>query len=160
MLQAAVHRAQTIPESANRLDELQLGTELGAKPLHVHVDGSRLHVRRGVPHVLEQLRPALQTTTSKGECEEQFEFGSREIDCLSTDRYAVTRTIDLEWTDGDRVRAGRSAASATQDSANAKHELQRAERLREVIIRAEREAANAVRLLSAGGEHEHGNLAR
>src|SRR4029078_9168803 len=48
----------------------------------------------------------------------------------------------------------------SEDGADAQHELLRAERLREVVIGAERESANTIRLLDACREHQHTDALR
>ena len=58
---------------------------------------------------------------------------------------------------GPTHHAGRHAA---QNRADAQHELLRAERLREVVVGAECESSNAVRLFAPRGEHEHRDVAR
>ena len=60
----------------------------------------------------------------------------------------------------DVRRSGAARAQSPQDRADAQHELLRAERLREVVVGAERQASNAVGLFAASGEHEDGHLAR
>ena len=78
----------------------------------------------------------------------------------STDTRCSARSIVI----GPIVRMSRRSdaarAEAAQDRADAQHELLRAERLREVVVGAEREAANAIRLFAARGEHEHRDVAR
>ena len=69
--------------------------------------------------------------------------------------------VDRDRADGEDVgRAGAAGAQAAQDRADAQHELLRAERLREIVVGAEREAANAVVLFAARREHEHRHVAR
>ena len=55
---------------------------------------------------------------------------------------------------GSGVREGSSAAP--QDSLNTRGELARIERLHQVVVGADFEAVNAVDVVAAGGEHDHG----
>src|SRR4051812_2212700 len=71
---------QSIPESTHRLDEIARGAELRAQPLHVHVDGPRLNVRRGLPHTLEQLCAALHASAAVGEDHEKLVFRCGKVD--------------------------------------------------------------------------------
>src|SRR5205823_5049074 len=64
---ASVYDPQPITEPTNRLDQLGIGAELRAQTLHVHVDGPRLHIGSGLPHILEQLRAALHAPTTHRE---------------------------------------------------------------------------------------------
>ena len=67
------------------------------------------------------------------------------------------------WIGTDREHIGRGVRGGThasQDRADPQHQLLRAEGLREVVIGAEREAADAIRLFAARGEHEYRDIAR
>ena len=57
-------------------------------------------------------------------------------------------------------RSPRRLRDAPKDRADAQHELLRAERLRQIVVGAERESANAVLLFATRGEHEHRHVAR
>ena len=59
----------------------------------------------------------------------------------------------------ERMSAG-PGAETPEDRADPQHELLRAEWLRQVVISAERQTANPIRLFTARGQHENGHLAR
>ena len=69
--------------------------------------------------------------------------------------------IDLQRANAQHVRRRlRCLRDAPKNRADAKHELLRAERLRQIIVGAERQSANAVLLFLARREHEHRDVAR
>jgi hypothetical protein len=58
-----------------------------------------------------------------------------------------------------RRRGGRGGGAAAQVRAHTRHQLHHAERLRDVVVGAEAEAAHLVGLQPAGAEDEHRGLA-
>jgi hypothetical protein len=127
----------------------------------VHVDRSRLDVRRGLPDRLEQACPRLHAAPALGQDQEQLVFCRREVEHLTADAHAMLGAVDRDRARCDRIGRRRSTrCRSTQDRSDAKHELPRAEGLREVVIGAQREASNAIRLLAPSGEHQHGHIPR
>src|SRR5688572_18446690 len=63
--------SQSIAEPAYGLDQIAGGAELRPQPLHVHVDRSRLDVRRRFPYGLEQMASCLHAAAPFGERDEQ-----------------------------------------------------------------------------------------
>jgi hypothetical protein len=68
--------------------------------------------------------------------------------------------IDLERADLQSVAARRAArAEAAKDGAHPEHQLLRAERLGEVVVRTEREPLDAIGFLATRREHQNGDVA-
>ncbi len=82
------------------------------------------------------------------------------ISC-AVDPHAMRRAIDLDRADRERIaRRGAGSRETSQNRAHPQHELLRAEWLGEIVVGAEREAADAVRLLASRREHQHCHLSR
>src|SRR3569833_675540 len=157
---ARLSALQPIPEAANRFDQVARFAELRAMALHVHVHRTQLDVRRRVPLRLVQMRATLHASATLGENQQELVFGRREIDDASIAQYAMLGAIDRDRSDRENVGGAHTAgAEPAKNRVDAEHELLRAEGLREIVVSAEREAANAVLLFAAGSEHEHGDVA-
>src|SRR5689334_3214462 len=152
---------ETVAEPTHRLDRVAGFTELRSQALHVHVDGASLDIGRGIPDRLEQMRSTLHAPPALGKNEQQFVLRRREVDQPVLDRHAMLGAIYSNWPNSKDISWPDAAGAETaQDGADAEHELLRAERLGEVIVRAEREATNAILLFAARREHEHRDIAR
>ena len=73
--------------------------QLGAKILHVAIDGALIALKVIPEHFLDQLHAVIHTAGMAGKRGEQLELGSRQIDFLALDQDLVTR----------RARAARTA---------------------------------------------------
>ena len=62
--------------------------------------------------------------------------------------------IERDRAVGERLGRRRGAVRPPQQRAHARHQLVRAERLREVVVGAQLEADDALGLLGAGGQHD------
>src|SRR4029077_4996567 len=131
------HHAKPVAETTDRLDQLDLRAELRAQTLHVHVDGTRLHIRRRFPDVLEQLRATLHASATRRQRQEQLELRGSELDMTSRDRDTMVCAVDDERPNDHDVAADSRDASTAQDGADAQDELLRAEGFREIIVGAE-----------------------
>ena len=130
-------RSQAIPESANRLDQIAGGSELRPESLHVHVHRARLDVGGRFPYGLEQVAARLDSPASLGERDEQTILGRRKLDIVTVDCNTVCSSIDLERASSQNVHGRlRSLRNPPKDRADTKHELLRAERLRQVVVGA------------------------
>ena len=96
--------------------------QLGAKILHVAIDGALIALKVIPEHFLDQLHAVIHTAGMTGKRGEQLELGSRQIDFLALDQDLVARDIDdqiaeVEYLDGGLVglmgTAEQSANAAT-----------------------------------------------
>ena len=126
----------------------------------MHVHGARLDVRRGLPHRLEEVRAAERAAAALGERAQQAELRGGELDLLVVDPHAVRGTVDADRTGDEHVAGVRRSFHAAQDGSHAEDELLGAERLGQIVVRAEREPAYAVDLFLARREHHDRDAAR
>src|SRR5688572_23831980 len=62
--------ANTVAEPPHGLDQIARRPELRSQPLHVHVHGAGLNVRRGFPYHSEQVCSPQNPATAFGECQQ------------------------------------------------------------------------------------------
>src|SRR5438093_4353396 len=147
---ARLFAAKPVTEATHRFDQSTGNAELCAQSLHVHVHRARLDVWRCFPHGFQEMSTSLHTAAALSERQQQPILGGGQFDLFSVDGNAVLAPVDANRADGENVRtAGGAGAHASQNRADAEHQLLRAEGLREIIIGAEGETANAIELLSA-----------
>ncbi len=133
----------------------------GAQALHVHVDGAGLNVRLRLPDRLEQLRPRLHAVPALDQALEQLELGRGELDFLPLRRHPMRGAVEDDRSADEAAAGGdRRCGEASQNRADAQHQLLRRKRLREVIVRAKGEALYAVGLILAGRQQQHADVAR
>ena len=82
--------------------------QLGAKVLHVAIDGALIALKVVPKHLLDQLHTVVDTAGMTSKRGEQLELGSRQIDFLAFDQDLVARDIDdqiaeVEYLDGGLV---------------------------------------------------------
>ena len=92
----------------------------------------------------------------RDELEEEVVLGRGERDELAADGHLALCEVDAHVAAFERVRADRlgARAVAAHDRVDPRDELLLGERLRDVVVRPELEAAHAVRLSVAGGEDD------
>ena len=79
--------------------------QLGAKVLHVAIDGALIALKVVAEHLLDQLHAVVDATGVTGKRGEQLKLGSRQVDFLALDQNLVARDIDdqiaeVEYLDG------------------------------------------------------------
>ena len=91
-----------------------------------------------------------------GEQREQVELLQRQLQLAAVERRPARRDVDLERADrrGRLVPPWRLAGSRRGDGADPRHELAQAERLHDVVVRAELEPDDAVDLLALRRDHD------
>jgi hypothetical protein len=70
----------------------------------MHVDGACLDVGCRLPHGFQQMSTRLIATAPLGEGQEQLVLGGRELDVMPVNRYAMSASIDADWTDDQMIR--------------------------------------------------------
>src|SRR6266516_5000118 len=91
--------------------------------------------------------------------QEQVELARGQLERATTFAHFVRRGVDLDVTGAEALLwhpVCRGAAA--QHGAHARDELPRRERLRHIIVGTELEPDDPVRLLTAGGQHDHRQL--
>jgi len=113
-----------------------------------------------LPHRLQQLGPRLHTVAALDQALEQLELGGGQLDVLAVHDDPVRVAIH-----GDRpaheAAAGRHRrrGEAPQDRADAKDQLLGRERLREIVVRAEGQALDAVGFFFPRREQQDAHVA-
>ena len=87
---------------------------------------------------------------------EQVELASGQAQRLVVPGHVPARGVDREPVEAQPLLGHDVELGAPQHRANACGELARRERLRHVVVGAELEPDDAVGLLAAGGQHDHG----
>src|SRR5215208_3077160 len=88
---------------------------------------------------------------------EQVELFRGERDRPFAHRHLVRAAPERDLSECEDL-LGRAVADAPKDRPDPRHELARRERLRHVIVGADLETADPVRLLVTGGQHQDGNV--
>ena len=113
--------------------------------------------RRGIPpHVAEQLLAGEDDARPAQEVAQQVELRCGQGDVPAGDSDLVARQVDGEVTGAEHLGGRCVPAGAPQHAPEPCHELPRGEGLRDVVVRAELEADDAVHLVVAGRHEEHG----
>src|SRR5205814_6028882 len=153
---ASSRRHELVPGAADGADRLgiaQLAPELG----DVHVDGARAAGIRHPPHEVEQLLAREHDARVLEEAREQLELLARQLDRRAGDRH-VARVAPQDDVAGGEHGVLAALLGAPEDRLDARRELARRERLRDVVVRPELEPGDPVGLLVAGGEHHDRHL--
>ena len=148
--------------SAGRRGRVRVVLDLAADVLDVGVDRSLVRLERHALDGVEQLRPREDPPRLARELEQQPELGRREIDAPVGDGRRASAATSSSTSPARTTLDGRvRALGPPQHRADARHELPGAERLGDVVVGAELEPDERVRLVGAGGEHDdrHGRLA-
>src|SRR5579875_987571 len=149
-------RDELVARAAHRPDPVGVA-ELAPELRHVHVDGAGPARIRHAPDEVEQAFPGEDDAGVLEEAGEQVELLARQLDRPAGDRHlaGVAAQHDLARRQHLVLDAPLGAAEDRLDPGG---ELARRERLRDVVVRAELEAGDPVRLLVAGGEHHDRHL--
>src|SRR3712207_6302689 len=102
--------------------------------------------------VLEELLSAEDLARVARELEEDLELHLRDVHAAAVQRDRALRAVDRQRAGLDHLT--HAAAGPAQERAHAASELERRERLRDVVVGAELEAVHLVRLLGLGGQHD------
>src|SRR6267378_1797247 len=147
-----------IAAAPHRLDQVAPRAQLLAQPLHVSVDGARLQLAGEAPDVAQQRPARLQPAHPRHEGGEQLELQRGERDLVAPDEGAVRRQVDAERAHPFLWNVRLTVHSAPQHGARAQHQLPHAERLGDEVVGAQLESHDAIDLLAARGDHDHGDV--
>src|SRR5213079_1959878 len=117
------------------------GPELLAQAPDADVDDVRAWIEVVAPHVGEQLLPAADLAVMRDEVAQQLELAIGEIDDLVADPDAAAREVELERARAEQPLLLLAEADRTELHAHARDQLVEGERLRDVVARAQLEAA-------------------
>ena len=117
------------------------------------VDGAQLDLAAGSPHAVEQLAAAEDTAGAFHEKLQQPVFGRPELQRMAAADDAVRHRIEHDIADFDRL-AGEGGADAPHHRRHPRHQLARGKRLGEIVVGAGVEAADAIILGLARGQHD------
>jgi hypothetical protein len=106
------------------------------------------------PHVHQQLLTTEDHSRPGQEVGEQVEFDRCEVDLCLAESDLPGRRVELEPTMAEDHAVG-SIRHPPEHGPDARHELARAERLGEVVVRPDRQPDHEIGLVVAGGEHDH-----
>ena len=135
---------------------LRIGFDLFTEAAYVYVHAARSDEAIGAPDGVEQLIPGEDAIRTRSKVIEQTEFQRAERNGFSGMADAVRRRVDGQFADFDDARRIAGRLGTTQQRFDARKQLSRAERLRDVIVGAHFEAHDAVGFVAARGEHQDG----
>src|SRR5262249_54969265 len=113
------------------------GAEFAPQLGNVRVNGAADDGLGVAPDFAHQLEAGGDGALAVGEGDEEVVLLRREVDALAAPKYGVRGAVELEVVDA----LGALASGAAQQCLDARQQLEKAERLRQVIVRAELEAA-------------------
>ena len=132
--------------------------DLLPQPPHVDGHGAGVERRRVSPDAIHELVAREHLSRVAGEEPEQVELLRGQLQLTAALADLARPLVDGEVVDGELLAAGRMGPGAAQHRAHARDELARRERLRDVVVRPELQPHDAVGLLAAGCQHDHGEL--
>src|SRR5258708_26866323 len=146
--------ANLVAEAANRSNESTVvtGIDLAAEIVDVNVDDVRHSVKIELPDLLDDGGAGNRLAFMAHQEFQQSEFLRAEINVVTSAPHGMTDAIDFEVLNLEN-RARRPASSA-QHGADARGEFHKGKRLRNIIIRAGVETADAL-LHHAGAGHNY-----
>src|SRR5581483_11992149 len=158
---AATLRLKLVSDTPHRLQvprPRRVLLDLRAQAAHVHRHRARLAGVRVVPDVRHELLAREHAARMPREVIQQVELARRQLDAPARVLDRARARVDAQVREAQRLAVSLLArARAAQHRRDARGQLARAERLRDVVVRADAEADELVHLLAAGREHDHGD---
>ena len=113
---------------------------------------------RKVPsqYIADQVLAADRAPRNAHERGQKIEFHGGEIHRRAATPHGASSPIKLDIPNGDRGRDRPLRRRSSQDGADARHQLGGIERLRQIIVRANLKASNAVVRIASSRQHQHG----
>src|SRR6185312_3160186 len=124
-----------------------------AQAADVHVHGAFLDVHTAAPHLIQQLRARIRAFGVAHEEMQQPVFGWSDLDLRIAGVHAMRGPVDAQAASLDRPRAAISLR-APQHRLDARDQFARRKRFHHVIVDTGFEAADAIHLLAARGQHD------
>ena len=118
-------------------------------------DGARVERRRVAPDARHQLVAREDAPRVAREEPEEVELLRRQPHLAARLPHVARPALELDVAEAELLVVDPGRRRAAQDALHARRELAGRERLRDVVVRAELEPDDAVRLLAAGGQHDH-----
>src|SRR4051794_8304038 len=152
----SVARGRDLVADAPHGDDRRRVAELAPELAHVDVDGARVARERVAPDALEELVAGEHEAAMVEQLPEEVELLRRELHLVVADAHLAPPGVDVQVAvlDDGALPLAPIGRRAAQDRPDARHELARVERLREVVVRADLEADDLVDVLVACGQHE------
>src|SRR5712691_8868670 len=136
----------------------RIGFELAAQLGHVRVHGAALHRGAIAPYLGEELHAADDSPAASQQREQQVELLRGERDRPAAAQHGAGCGDDFHGAELLRLASGVSRWSgAPQQRLDARQELEHAERLCDVVVRAQTQPPNLVGFLAARSEDEDGH---
>src|SRR5262249_49653112 len=125
---------------------------LAAEVLDVRIDRTLVALESVALNAIDQLHPGEDLVRVAGQGLQQAKLGGGQFHAPAAEGHLVRLEVDHEIACPHGLN--RLPAAAAQDRANARYDLARTEGLRDVIIGAELQAQELVRLLIPRGQHD------
>lgn len=111
------------------------------------------------PHLIQKLIPGKDHALILRQLQQKVEFLGRQVDRLAVHRHGAGLLLDAQPAEG-RPGSPLLPAGAFQHRAHPGHQLLGAERLGNIVVRAQIEAQQLVIFLTPGGEHDDRGLGK
>ena len=120
----------------------------------MHVDGALVDIDVAAPHAVEQLLAREDAARALHQELQQLELGRAEMELACRARRTRWVSRSSSMSPAASRFATRPRLGAPQERADPRQQLRHRERLGDVVVGAGREAAHAVALLAARGQHD------
>src|SRR5262249_36602104 len=132
---------------------LRVITELLTHAAHEHIDGAVVCLGVDAAHRLHDAVARQHASAVSYEKTEELELGGREEKRAPFQRSGASHPVQLQWTDAHDVLL--LVCAPTQDGLHPGDELARLKRLRQIVIRAELEANDAIGHVATSRQHDY-----
>src|ERR1051325_9102155 len=130
------------------------GVDLLPELCDVIVNRSREQVSGNSPDVVQQLFARHDLTAPLDQVLENLELARRQRQRPAVVRGNMSAEVDLDWAEFVSIQIRSQLRHAPQLCPDASHEFADAERLRDVIVRAQLQTSDFVRLMATSSQHD------
>src|ERR1035438_7595362 len=148
---------ESVADAAHRIEVFGGGAKLFAQAAHVRIDGAGINEAVVVPHIAKQLVPGLHAPAALRQKRQQLELSGGQLKRLPAPLDQVPRSVDKQVAQLEGGGLCRRGLTALQNLLHAQDQLSRAKGLGDVVLRAQFQADDAVKLSRFGREHNDGN---
>ncbi len=151
---------ETVAEAPNGLDPAPAFSELLAQPHDMHVYCAMLDRSIVSQGTIDEFIPRKNASRPRSEEVKEAKLCGGKFHSVTCARNLVPCYVDLEGSMANDVSRLLVSADPPQHGLHPRRKLPRAERLRNIVVRAQFQADDAVSLRVLGGQHDEGDPGR